>query len=81
VDQLHGRTAQEIVADLNCLRMVAPAIEKCHHLTEYVGGGGRRGERGNDPLPVMDSRLMMLIIGNFEGKEIARDREHWIHWS
>jgi hypothetical protein len=66
VDQLHGRTAQEIVADFNCLRVAAPTIEERHHLIEYLGGGHQPRDLGHKLLPVLYGGLMMLIVGNFE---------------
>jgi hypothetical protein len=46
--------------------MMAPAFEERHYLIENIGSSHQRWERGDNPLPVLHSRLMMLIIGNFE---------------
>jgi hypothetical protein len=66
VGELHGGALQQVVPHLDSLRMLSPTVEERHDFIEDVGGRDEARQRRHDPLPVPCSRLMMLVIGNFQ---------------
>lgn len=66
VDELHRWTLQQVIPHLQGLRMLSATVEKRHDFIEDVGGRDEARQRRHDTLPVLGSRLMMLVIANFQ---------------
>ena len=72
MDELYGWTLQQIVPQLEGLRMLSPTVKERHDFIEDVGGRDETWQRRHDTLPVLHGRVMMLVIDNFQREQIAR---------
>ena len=79
VNHVHGRAAEKSVPDLDGLGVVPAAIEKSDHLGEYIGSRDQ-ARQGLDGLPpVLQGSCMVLVVGEFERKQITGIDEDRCH--
>jgi len=79
VVQAHRRAVQQSVANLGCLLVMAPTVEKRHNLIEDVRSCNDVTPRGENPLPMSRSRFVVLIVLKLERQEVAGVDEDGAH--
>src|SRR6476646_1167843 len=71
MNELQGRTMQQVVAKLDRLDMIAAAVEEGHRFIEDIGGRHQWWEPLGNTAPMGQGSRVVLTMGQFQGQQVT----------